>query len=80
MRMVSARELVGRRIIAFEPLPFKSGESHDNRLAHRPIVYLDDGSCLTFTTEEVEGDYGTFIGRHPHCAPPSGTGTRPRNP
>lgn len=62
-RMVSARQLVGRTIVAFDARPFDSGKKS---VAHRPHITLDDGGVLYFVTEETEGgDYGTFIGKTP---------------
>jgi hypothetical protein len=62
--MVSARELVGRKIVGFRPNPFGSGRP-EAPVAHDPVIVLDDDSCLTFTTEETEvGEYGIHITRH----------------
>lgn len=62
-RMVSAREIVGKRITAFHP----RAQAVKGRTMHQPRVELDDGSFLYFVTEEhPEGNwYGTFIGRVP---------------
>ena len=61
MKMVSARQLVGRKIIAFDPGTFDDGRG---RVAHNPSITLDDGSNLYFVTEETEvGEYGVFIGK-----------------
>ena len=64
-RMVSARELVGRRIVAFDP--GLSHEAHGGTATHSPTITLDDGSELYFIAEEQDetGEYGTFIGRRP---------------
>jgi hypothetical protein len=64
-RMVSARELIGRRIVGFEP-DAHPGEGSGGFTAHlSPSIRLDDGSVLTFMAEELEnGDgYGIWIGR-----------------
>jgi hypothetical protein len=62
--MVSARQLIGRTIVGFEPNPF-DGRAHaheEKRLAHDPVIKLDDGSDLLFITEETEsGAYGVRI-------------------
>lgn len=70
MRMVAAREIVGRRIVAFRPNPSadgKIGMGGRAAIVHYPEIELDDGSVLYFVTEEVDegADYGTFIGRRP---------------
>lgn len=60
-RMVSARELIGKRIIGFSPNPFPDGRG---TTAHNPHLYLDDGSVLIFVTEETDlGVYGVFMSR-----------------
>jgi len=65
--MVSAREIVGKRITAFDPRPYRAGsETGKSRLImHDPIITLDDGSILVFHTEEHPdgGEYGAFIQR-----------------
>lgn len=67
-RCVSAREIVGKKIVRFEPRTFsdqRGGTAHD------PVIVLDDGSFLTFITEETEtGDYGVFILRHKPAVKP----------
>lgn len=61
-RMVSAREIVGKRIVAFDPGPFDDGRG---QTAHNPRIVLDDGSVLFVTVKETDtGDYGVFMGRH----------------
>lgn len=59
--MVSRRQLVGRRIVGFEPHPSKDGP-HGSTV-HDPVIYLDDGSQLRFIAEELEegGNYGVLI-------------------
>ena len=61
--MVSARELTGRRIVGFKPNAHKDDAGNTY---HTPEIILDDGSILTFCTEEIHngGDYGTFTTRH----------------
>lgn len=62
MRMVSERQLVGRRIIKFSPCPFSDGRGGT---AHDPVITLDDGSRLTFIVEETDtGEYGVFVSLH----------------
>jgi len=67
-RMVSAREIVGRTIVAFRPNASPDGQktlSGQCSVVHYPEIELDDGSVLYFVTEELESasDYGVFIGR-----------------
>lgn len=61
-RMVSARELVGRKIVGFDPGAFADPP---RGVAHRPTIHLDDGSHLYFSVEETEhgAEYGVFVGR-----------------
>lgn len=68
-RMVSARELVGRTIVAFEPNAHTVHDGPTRRVMHAPTITLDDGSVLWCMTEEHPdaAEYGTFIGRStPH--------------
>lgn len=65
-RMVSAREIVGKKIVRFDPGLAGISSNSGRPLHSEPRIYLDDGSFLYFMTEEPgeEGDmYGTFIGR-----------------
>jgi hypothetical protein len=59
MSMVSKRQLVGRRIIDFDPGTFddaRGGKAHD------PVITLNDGSVLSFSVEETDtGNYGIRI-------------------
>ena len=60
-RMVSAREIVGKRIVRFTydvDLVKDRGTIHSNVQIH-----LDDGSFLYFRTEETDDEYGTYVGR-----------------
>lgn len=58
-RMVSARQLIGRKIVGFDPRPF--GDSRGGR-AYKPAIYLDDGTRLEFITQETDGDdYGVLV-------------------
>ena len=60
-RMVSARELIGKKIAGFDP---GTWTDTNGRVKHNPKITLDDGSVLVFTVEESEhGNYGVFIGR-----------------
>lgn len=63
VRMVSAREIVGKKIVSFDPGTYIL---HGQTL-HNPHIRLDDGSVLYFSAEEkwsADGDgYGIFIGR-----------------
>lgn len=68
-RMVSARELVGRRIVAFRP----GTHVEDGKVMHEPAIDLDDGTTLVFMAEEhPQGEeYGVWIGRVIHKRPPA---------
>lgn len=58
-RCASAKQLVGRRIVAFDARPFQDGRGGT---AHWPIIWLDDGSFLSFEVEETDtGDYGIRV-------------------
>jgi hypothetical protein len=65
-RMVSAREIVGKRIVAFRPNSYLAGEGEMKTTMHEPSIVLDDGSVLFFMTEEHPdgADYGVYVGRH----------------
>jgi hypothetical protein len=60
--MVSAKQLVGRKIVAFDP---GSWVDADGVTKHTPKITLDDGSVLHFRAEELDdgSDYGIYIGR-----------------
>lgn len=64
-RSVSARELIGKRIIGFDPGTSVAGSGVSKRTMHDPRIYLDDGSVLLFVTEEhpEDGEYGVFAFR-----------------
>jgi hypothetical protein len=63
MRPASARLLVGRRIVGYDPRPFDDGRGG---VAHNPAIVLDNGAQLTFTTEETEvSEYGVSCNYHP---------------
>jgi hypothetical protein len=60
---VTKRTLVGRTIVGFEQRPFSNGRGG---YATNPVIRLDDGTELTFDTEETERlVYGTRIRRRP---------------
>lgn len=61
--MVSARELVGRTIVAFEPRKHNAGRVGYKQLVHDPRIVLDDGSVLVFLAEEAETGSGVLIMR-----------------
>ena len=63
--MVSAREIVGKRIIAFNPGSYASRGERGNTTIHEPTITLEDGSFLYFVTEENHNgeSYGVFVGR-----------------
>ncbi len=64
--MVSARQIVGRKIVDFRPGSGRVGNVNGrNRVTmHSPIIVLDDGTELYFVVEEAPdgSDYGIFIG------------------
>lgn len=65
-RMVSSREIIGKRIVAFRSRAAKQGATPETRrVMHDPEIVLDDGSVLVFAAEEhPDGDfYGVWIGR-----------------
>lgn len=64
-RMVSAREIVGRRITGFRYDAHPGAQASGGTLHTGVCIDLDDGSYLLFDTEESEnGDaYGTFVWR-----------------
>lgn len=75
-RMVSSRQLVGRRIVGFDPRPFPDDRGG---VAHNPVIRLDDGSQLAFIIEETEhGEYGTRIVRSPPTPTKSPEPAKPR--
>jgi hypothetical protein len=60
-RMVSAREIVGKRIVRFDP---GAKVDKDGRAYHDPTIHLDDGSYLYCVAEETPHlEYGIFMGR-----------------
>lgn len=61
--MVSARELVGRTIVAFEPRKYDAGRVGYKQMVHDPRIVLDDGSVLVFLAEEAETGAGVLIMR-----------------
>lgn len=62
MRIPQERELIGKRIVAFEPNTWRD---ENGQARHNPIIRLDDGSALFFAVEELNsGDgYGVFVQR-----------------
>lgn len=66
MTTASARLLVGRRIAAYDARTFDRGRAGERCVAHDPIITLDNGATLTFSTEETEtGEYGVRVLYHP---------------
>lgn len=59
--MVSARELVGRKIVGFEPRKHNAGRVGYKQMVHDPRIVLDDGSVLVFLAEEAETGSGVLI-------------------
>lgn len=62
---INPKHLIGRRIVAVDMRPFKTGPRGHERTCHDPCVTLDDGSVLTFAVEETEegASYGVDIVR-----------------
>lgn len=64
MKRATAKQLVGRRIVAVDFRPFPTGRGRGRTT--NPSITLDDGSILTFDVEETEDlDYGVEIMRAP---------------
>ena len=63
--MVSAREIVGKRIVAFRPGTSRQGQGASQTTMHDPEIELEDGTVLVFGTEEHPDAawYGIWIGR-----------------
>jgi len=60
-RMVAAREIIGKRIVAFDPGMWVAP---GRGAVHNPHITLDDGSVLYFDVEETDASgYGIRIGR-----------------
>lgn len=54
-----ARKLNGRKIVRIEMRSFRDGRGG---WATNPVIYLDDGSNLSFRVQEVEEDgYGIIL-------------------
>ena len=67
MANLNPRWLIGRKIVKVEMQPFQArpNEGRLSPVAHDPVIWLDNGAHLTFTTEETEcGVYGTSISYH----------------
>jgi len=63
-RNINPKWLIGRTIVAVDMRPFDS--RMDNKTAYDPLITLDNGAQLTFTTQETDtGEYGTAISYHP---------------
>jgi hypothetical protein len=63
--MVSAREIVGKRITGIRYKVEPRGSSSGGPLHYDVEIVLDDGSVLVFVTEEsASGDtYGIWVGK-----------------
>lgn len=59
--MVSAKEIVGKRIIGFESRPFDAGRVGYKQMVHNPKIILDDNSVLIFIAEMGETSEGVKI-------------------
>lgn len=61
--------VVGRRIVKAEPNGYWEEDGENSRWMHAWRLTLDDGTVLTFMTEEhPEGaEYGTDMLVHPAC-------------
>ena len=72
IKMVSARELVGKTIVAFDPGAIPTPGIIGTVIMHEPRIWLSDGSVLLFETEEhTHGDfYGCHIQRVANAKPP----------
>lgn len=60
MAALNPRYIIGKRVAKVEMNAFRDARG---QVCHQPAIWFDDGSHVTFTTEEVEGgsDYGTSI-------------------
>lgn len=54
------RDLIGRTITAVDWRQFPRGGDRRG-VAHDPVLTLDNGAKVTFSTEETEGEYGTRV-------------------
>jgi hypothetical protein len=59
--MVSAREIVGKKIVSFEARRQDMGRVGYKQMVHDPRIVLDDGSVLVFIAEEAEVGSGVMI-------------------
>ncbi len=64
--MISARQLVGRTIVRFDPGSGRVGDNENKgrRTLHSPRIELDDGTILYFIVEEAPdgSEPGVFVG------------------
>lgn len=60
MADLNPKWIIGKRVARVDLGVFKDAHG---KICHKPSIWFEDGSHLTFTTEEVEGgsDYGTHI-------------------
>tara|TARA_Y100000310_G_scaffold341880_1_gene442695 strand:+ start:64 stop:249 length:186 start_codon:yes stop_codon:yes gene_type:complete len=57
--MPDEASLIGKKIVGFKTRAYPDGFGGE---AHDPLIYLDDGSVLTFITENTaEGETGVFV-------------------
>lgn len=56
--------LRGRRITRVDWRRFSAGPGHNHKITTDPVIYLDDGSYLTFSVAETDGgEYGIDVSR-----------------
>lgn len=58
------RDLIGRTIVDVEWRAFRARpqDKSDRKMAHDPVLILDNGARVHFMTEETDvGEYGTCI-------------------
>lgn len=60
MKLVTARLLVGRRVVAFDLRPFDDVDvaGHKVKTVYSPVITLDDGAKIMFTVEEIDSGDG----------------------
>ena len=59
------RALIGRKIVGVKLRPFPTGRGPGDR-ATDPIIILNDGTWIGFSTQETEvGEYGTSLNVFP---------------
>lgn len=76
------RWLLGRTIVAVEMNPFRARESADDRtMTSDPVLFLDNGACLSFFVDETDGDsYGVRLNYTTGARQPSADAVRLTTP